>query len=89
LCAATSNAAPGVDQANDSGRRYRRLRPIARAPWKTQSTSSPDAASASDAPTALRPAISSANELANPVIEATMPAEIGCTIDAGFMVDSA
>ncbi len=89
LWAATSRAAPGVDQANDNGSRYRRLSPMASTPWKTQSTSSPDAASASVAPTARRPAISRAKELANPVIDPTMPAVIGWTIDTGFMVESA
>ena len=34
------------------------------------------------APTACSPAMSSANELANPVSEPTMPAAIGCAIEA-------
>ena len=49
--------------------------------WNMHSTSNPDAASAAVAPTACSPAISSANELANPVIAAMMPAMIGCATD--------
>ena len=75
--AATISAAPGVDHAIEIGIRYRRLSPIARSPWTTQSTSSPDAASSGVAPTACSPAMSRANELAKPVSDATMPAEIG------------
>jgi len=41
------------------------------------SANSPDAACWSLAPTALSPAMTSANELANPEMAATNPAEIG------------
>ena len=79
--AATISAAPGVDQAIEIGIRYRRLSPIASRPCSTQSTSRPDAASAGVAPTAWSPAMSSANELANPVSEPTIPAEIGWAME--------
>ncbi len=42
-----------------------------------QMARSPDAASPGDAPTAASPAITSANELANPEMAATSPAEMG------------
>jgi hypothetical protein len=77
---ASSNAAPGVDHANASGMRYRKLSTIASTPWTTHSARSPDAACADDAPTATSPAMTSANELANPVTAATIPAAIGCSI---------
>jgi hypothetical protein len=80
--AATMSAAPGVDHAIEIGMRYRRLNATARMPCPTQSTNRPDAASAAVAPTACSPAISRANELANPVIEPMIPAVMGCAIEA-------
>jgi len=44
---------------------------------------SPDAASAGDAPTAFNPAMTSTNEVANPEMAATNPADIGWSMDAG------
>jgi hypothetical protein len=45
------------------------------------SANSPDAACWSFAPTARSPAMTSANELANPEMAATIPAEIGWMTD--------
>ncbi len=45
-------------------------------PTVTHRTSSPDDACASVAPTACSPAITSANDVANPVTEATIPADM-------------
>ena len=81
--AATISAAPGVDQAIEIGIRYRRLSATASSPWTTQSTSRPEAASAAVAPTIWSPAMSSANELANPVSDATIPVVIGWAMEAG------
>ena len=75
--AATISAAPGVDQAIEIGIRNRRLSAIESRPCTTQSTSRPDAASAGVAPTVCSPAMSSANELANPMSDATIPVEMG------------
>jgi hypothetical protein len=60
------------------GIRKYQARAIELSPVTRHSARSPDAAWASVAPTAWRPAITRANEVANPVIEATIPAEMGC-----------
>ena len=65
--AAMSSAAPGVDHAKDSGMRNRHDSAIASTACPRHSASSPEAASAGVAPTAMRPAMTSANELAKPV----------------------
>ncbi|GAA3224595.1 hypothetical protein GCM10010468_51750 [Actinocorallia longicatena] len=75
----TSSAAPGVDHAVEIGIRYRSPSAIAATPIVTDSTSSPDAASRSLAPTARSPASTTANELANPTTASTTPAITGCT----------
>lgn len=49
-------------------------------PTVTQRMSRPDDACASVAPTVWRPAITSANEVANPAMEPTIPAEMGCSM---------
>jgi hypothetical protein len=46
-------------------------------PTTRHKAKSPDAAWASVAPTAWRPAITKAKDVAKPVMAATMPAEIG------------
>ncbi len=79
--AAISSAAPGVDQANDSGIRNRRLSTIAMIACAMHSVRSPDAASAGVAPTARRPASTSTKALANPVTAPTRPATIGWTME--------
>ena len=71
---ATSNAAPGVLQANLTGTRNTMLTTIDSRPWMRQITSSPDAACDWVAPTATRPASTIANELEKPVMAATIPA---------------
>ena len=45
-------------------------------PTVRQRTNKPDEASPSVAPTACNPATTSANDVANPLIEATSPAEM-------------
>ena len=77
--AATSRAAPGVDQAKLSGRRNRHDSSPASTAWPMHSASSPLAASAGLAPTASSPAMTSANELAKPVSAPMTPAMIGCS----------
>lgn len=47
-------------------------------PTVTHRISSPDEACASVAPTAWSPAMTSANEVAKPAMEPTIPAEMGC-----------
>jgi hypothetical protein len=76
-CAAISSAAPGDDQANESGILNLRLSTIARMAWQMHSVSSPDAASAGLAPTARSPVRTSTKVLANPVSAPTRPATIG------------
>ncbi len=49
---------------------------------------SPDAACASDAPTARRPAMTITNEVANPEMAATNPAEIGWRTDVLAMLQA-
>jgi hypothetical protein len=60
------------------GIRKYQARAIELSPVTRHSARSPDAASASVAPTAWRPAMTRAKEVAKPVIEATIPAEMGC-----------
>ena len=77
LPAATSSAAPGVDQANEMGIFSQNDRMQQMSPTTRHSAKRPDAACPSVAPTARRPAMTRAKEVANPVIAATMPAEMG------------
>ena len=77
LPAATSSAAPGVDHANEIGIFSQKLRMMQMSPTTRHSANRPEAACASVAPTARRPAMTRANDVAKPVIAATMPAEMG------------
>lgn len=77
LPAATSSAAPGVDHANEIGIFSQKLRMQQISPTTRHRANRPLAACPSVAPTARRPAMTSAKEVANPVIAATMPAEMG------------
>ena len=77
-------AAPGVDQARIRGVRCRRVSHRMPSPWARLSTSSPEAAWAGVAPTARRPASTTANELVKPTRAATIPAITGrdtCSTD--------
>src|SRR5690554_685778 len=75
--AAISTAAPGVDQTIEIGCRYRHESSTVKMPDVTHSASSPDAAWESLAPTASNPAMTSGNELAKPLSEATIPVDTG------------
>jgi hypothetical protein len=74
--AATSSAAPGVDHANETGMRIAIGSTMHVTPVAMQSAKSPDAACVSVAPTATRPAMTSTNDDANPVMAAMTPATI-------------
>ena len=80
---ATSNAAPGVLQANLTGTRNTMLTTIDSRPWMRQITSSPDAACDWVAPAATRPASTIANVFEKPVMAATIPATVGWTRGIG------
>ncbi|MEJ7837377.1 MAG: hypothetical protein WKF81_01100 [Thermomicrobiales bacterium] len=71
------SAAPGVDQAQVIGIRYRRLNQIQAIPMATDRMSSPEAACRSEAPTDVSPASTTTNEDVNPTRAVTMPALIG------------
>ena len=75
--ALTRSAAPGVDHANDIGMRSQKPSTIQVSPTARHRAKSPDAAWTSVAPTARKPAMTSANDVAKPVMAATMPAEMG------------
>lgn len=75
--AASRTAAPGVDHAIDNGTRSRRAETTLTTAIARQIAKRPDAASDSDAPTAVSPAMTRANDEANPEIAATKPARIG------------
>ena len=77
FAAASNTAAPGVDHAKASGRRNHSAATMFVIATAKQIAKSPEAASASVAPTAKSPAMTSANELAKPEIAATNPAEMG------------
>ena len=72
-----SSAAPGVDQASVSGIRWRRTSHSMPSAWVAQTASSPEAASAGEAPTARRPASTTAKELVNPTSAVRIPASTG------------
>ena len=85
-----SSAAPGVDHAIVTGIRSRRLNSTLPAPMVKQSASSPDAACAGLAPTAPRPANTTAKELVNPATVVIDPGQKrrshagkGRAVDAG------
>src|SRR5580704_8205141 len=63
---AASNAAPGVDQAEDTGMRVQTLSTTPARPIAIDSATRPEAACASLAPTATSPLSTTANELAKP-----------------------
>src|SRR3954468_22183697 len=73
-----SSAAPGVDQAIATGRRRRRAIAMTTTAIATHRYSRPEAAWSASAPTARRPASTSAKVLAKPTSEATIPDRIGC-----------
>jgi hypothetical protein len=75
-----SSAPPGVDQAMLIGSRYQRLSNIAHTPIATASAISPDAASAGDAPTEVKPFRMTANDDANPTNAANTPAKKVCRV---------
>lgn len=79
-CAAIRSAAPGDDQAKESGVRKRSDRMTASSPCVMHRASNPEAASAGEAPTAVRPAMTRAKVLAKPVTAPTMPATMGWTM---------
>ena len=68
------NAAPGVDQAALMGILVRRLRKMPQAPMATAAAMSPDAASSAEAPTAVSPWTTMANDPAKPTNAASTPA---------------
>src|SRR5690606_34518167 len=80
LAAATRSAAPGVDHAVEIGIRYRHARKMQLSPVVTHAMSRPEEACASVAPTAWRPAMTRAKEVAKPAIDATIPAETDWTM---------
>ena len=82
--AASSTAAPGVDHAIASGMRSQSAPTVLTTAIARHTAKRPDAASASEAPTACSPAITSTNEVANPEMAATNPAEIGWRTDVLF-----
>ncbi len=75
--AASSTAAPGVDQAMASGMRSQSAPTVLTTAMARQSARRPEAACSSEAPTAAKAAMTRANEEAKPEIAATMPAEMG------------
>ena len=68
-----SSAAPGVDQAMETGRRVATLSTMAQTPIDTESAISPEAACASVAPTPVRPCSTTAKELAKPTKAVSRP----------------
>ena len=81
-----SSAAPGVDQAMLIGSRRQRLNRIAQRPIAIDSAMSPDAACAGDAPIAVSPFRTTANDDANPTKAARTPARKAC-VDTSAMGD--
>ena len=75
ICELASNAAPGVDHATEIGNRVFKLRNRPQMPIAIETAIRPDAASASEAPTARNPCTTTANELAKPTKAASNPAE--------------
>src|SRR6476661_9164489 len=74
---AASSAAPGVDQARVTGTRERQARNNTPSPTVRVTASRPDAAWAGLAPTAVRPARTTANDEVNPTSAVTIPAMTG------------
>ncbi len=73
----TRSAAPGVDQASETGVRCRSASQSIPRAWATQSASRPDAAWSGVAPTAVSPASTTTKEEENPTTAATTPALTG------------
>ena len=86
--ALTRSAAPGVDHANEIGMRNQKPSTMHVKPAARHSAKRPEAACASVAPTARNPAMTSANELAKPVIAAIKPAEMGWRMFVPFAAES-
>src|SRR5687768_1889129 len=78
LAEVASSAAPGVDQATLIGIRVRRLSNSPHSPIAIDSAIRPEAASACDAPTALRPCTITATELAMPTKAESRPEKTAC-----------
>ena len=81
-----SSAAPGVDHAIVTGIRPRNANTMPQPPIATDSTISPDAASACVAPTATKPRTMTANELAKPTKADSTPAATACP-DKSFNIE--
>jgi hypothetical protein len=74
---AARRAAPGVDHAEEIGIRDRTLMITPARPMAIARAVNPEAACVSDAPTAISPLSTTANEDANPTNAVRIPAEIG------------
>ena len=82
--AVASSAAPGVDHAMVIGIFRRQLNSTQPRPIVRQSANNPDAACASDAPTARSPVSTTANELVKPTSPQTTPARTVCRVPMVF-----